>query len=128
MITEITLGGLIYHLVSVEPAIPDVMVAKNLIIKSKQHNILLGENSVRQPIIGYGYDVPLVSHATGNIDFKIGGYFQEEKPFRDIGVKLPFHEFMPVLGFEFDLPITDKVQLTTTITPLMTFTGITFRF
>ena len=128
MITELTVGGLIFHVMSLEPAIPDTMVAPNFIFKVKEHNFLIGENSVRQPIIGYGYDVPLVSHATGNIDFKIGGYFQEEKPFRDIGVKLPFHEFMPVLGFETDLPITDKIDLTTTITPLMTFTGITFRF
>ena len=128
MITELTVGGLIYHIVSVEPAIPDTMVAKNLIIKSGQHNILLGENSVRQPIIGYGYDYNLVDHATGSIDFKIGGYFQEEKPFRDIGVKLPFHEFMPVIGFELDLPINDKVDMTTLITPLMSFTGITFKF
>ena len=128
MLTELTVGGLIYHIVSVEPKIPDVMASPNVVMKFENHNILLGANSVREPIIGYGYDYNLVDHATGSIDFKIGGYFQEEKPFRDIGVNLPFHEFMPVLGFEFDLPITDKVQLTTTITPLMTFTGITFRF
>lgn len=128
MITEITLGGLIYHLVSVEPAIPDVMVAKNLIIKSGQHNILLGENSVRKPIFGYGYDVPIVSHVTGSINFKIGAYLQDEKHFNDIGVTVPFHNFMPVMGFEFNLPMSDSVALTTTITPLMTFTGVTLRF
>ena len=128
MITELTLGGLVFHIVSVEPAIPDTMFAKNLIIKSEQHNILLGENSVRKPIFGYGYDVPLISHATGNVDFKIGGYIQEEKHFRDKGVSLPFHNFMPILGFEVDMPITKNVAISTTITPLMTFTGLTFRF
>ena len=128
MITELTVGGLIYHIVSVEPKIPDVMVSPNVVMKFENHNILLGANSVREPIIGYGYDYNLVDHATGSIDFKIGGYFQEEKPFRDIGVKLPFHEFMPVIGFELDLPINDKVDMTTLITPLMSFTGITFKF
>ena len=128
MITELTVGGLIYHIVSVEPAIPDTMVAKNLIIKSGQHNILLGENSVRKPIFGYGYDYNLIDHVTGSINFKIGAYLQDEKPFNDIGVTVPFDSFMPVLGFEFNLPMSDSVALTTTITPLMTFTGVTFRF
>ena len=128
MLTELTVGGLIYHIVSVEPKIPDVMASPNVVMKFENHNILLGANSVREPIIGYGYDYNLVDHATGSIDFKIGGYFQEEKPFRDIGVNLPFHEFMPVIGFEFALPINDKVDMTTLITPLMSFTGITFKF
>ena len=128
MLTELTLGGLIFHIVSVEPQIPDVMATPNVIMKFDNHNLLLGTNSVRKPIIGYGYDVPIVRHESGNLDFKIGGYLQDQKPFRDIGVKLPFHSFMPVLGFETDFPITDNVQLTTTITPLMSFTGITFRF
>ena len=106
MITELTVGGLIFHLVSVEPAIPDVMVSPNVVMKFENHNILLGANSVREPIIGYGYDFNLVDHSTGSIDFKVGGYLQEEKPFRDRGVKLPFHTFMPIIGFEFDMPIT----------------------
>jgi hypothetical protein len=35
---------------------------------------------------------------------------------------------MPIMGFELDFPVTDNVALTTMITPLMTFSGITFRF
>ena len=128
MLTELTVGGLIFHIMSVEPAIPDVMAAPNVIMKFDKHNILLGENSVREPIVGYGYDINLVTHDTAVIDFKLGGYFQEVKPFRDRGVKLPFHEFMPIMGFELDFPISESVALTTMVTPLMTFSGITFRF
>lgn len=128
MLTELTLGGLIFHIMSVEPAIPDAMVAPNAIFKFKEHNILLGENSVRQPIIGYGYDFNLITHDTAVIDFKMGGYFQDPKPFEDKGLIMPFGHFMPIMGFEIDFPISKKVAVTTTITPLMTFTGITFRF
>jgi len=128
MLTELTLGGLIFHTLSLEPQIPDVMVAPNVLMKFNNHNVLLGENSVREPIVGYGYDFNLITHDTAVIDFKLGGYFQEEKPFRDKGIKLPFHEFMPVMGFELDFPISESVALTTMITPLMTFSGITFRF
>ena len=128
MLTELTVGGLIFHTLSLEPQIPDVMVAPNVIMKFDNHNVLLGENSVRQPIVGYGYDYHIIDHDAVKIDFKVGGYFQEEKPFRDIGISLPFHEFMPILGFDIDFAISDKVDLTTTITPLMTFTGLTFRF
>ena len=128
MITELTLGGLIFHMVSVEPQIPDVMASPNVIMKFNEHNILLGANSVRKPIIGYGYDINLVSHDSAVIDFKLGGYFQDEKPFRDIGIKLPFHSFMPVMGFEIDFPITKNIAVTTMVTPLMSFTGITFKF
>ena len=46
MITELTVGGLIFHTLSLEPAIPDVMVAPNVIMKFDNHNVLLGENSV----------------------------------------------------------------------------------
>ena len=128
MLTELTVGGLIFHIMSVEPAIPDTMAAPNVIMKFNEHNILLGENSVRAPIVGYGYDFNLVDHANGSIDFKLGAYIQDEKPFRDRGVKLPFNSVMPIMGFEVDLPITDNVAVSTTITPLMTFTGLTFRF
>jgi len=128
MLTELTIGGLIFHIMSVEPQIPDTMIAPNVIMKFNEHNILLGENSVREPIVGYGYDFNIIDHANGSIDFKLGGYFQEVKPFRDRGVKLPFDEFMPIMGLEVDLPITDNVAVSTTITPLMTFTGLTFKF
>tara|TARA_Y100000004_G_scaffold172509_1_gene209406 strand:+ start:243 stop:629 length:387 start_codon:yes stop_codon:yes gene_type:complete len=128
MITELTVGGLIFHVMSLEPAIPDTMVAPNFIFKVKEHNFLIGENSVRQPIVGYGYDFNLVDHANGSIDFKLGAYIQDEKPFRDRGIKLAFDSFMPIMGFEFDLPINKNVAVTTTITPLMTFTGVTFKF
>lgn len=128
MLTELTVGGLIFHIMSLEPKIPDVMAAPNVIFKFKEHNILIGENSVRQPIIGYGYDFNIVNHNTATIDFKLGGYFQEVKPFRDRGIKLPFEEFMPIMGLELDMPITKNFALTTVITPLMTFSGVTFRF
>ena len=128
MLTELTVGGLIFHIMSLEPKIPDVMAAPNVIFKFKEHNILIGENSVRQPIIGYGYDFNIVNHGTATIDFKLGGYFQEVKPFRDRGIKLPFEEFMPIMGLELDMPITKNFALTTVITPLMTFSGVTFRF
>ena len=128
MLTELTLGGVIFHLVSVEPKIPDVMAAPNVIMKFEQHNLLVGHNSVRKPIIGYGYDFNLVDHSTGTIDFKLGGYLQDSKPFRDIGIKVPFHTFMPIVGFEFDLPVTKNIAMTTVITPTMAFTGVTFRF
>ena len=128
MITELTVGGLIFHIMSVEPQIPDTMIAPNVIMKFNEHNILLGENSVREPIVGYGYDFNIIDHANGSIDFKLGGYFQEVKPFRDRGVTLPFDEFMPIMGLEVDLPITKNVAVSTTITPLMTFTGLTFKF
>ena len=128
MLTELTIGGLIFHTLSLEPQIPDVMVSPNFILKYEQHNVLLGANSVREPIIGYGYDFNIVNHPTATIDFKLGGYFQEEQPFRDRGIILPFNEFMPIMGFEIDFPISDSIALTTMITPLMTFSGITFRF
>tara|TARA_A100001201_G_scaffold143281_1_gene144253 strand:- start:1048 stop:1434 length:387 start_codon:yes stop_codon:yes gene_type:complete len=128
MLTELTVGGLIFHIMSVEPQIPDTMIAPNVIMKFNEHNILLGENSVREPIVGYGYDFNIIDHANGSIDFKLGGYFQEVKPFRDRGVTLPFDEFMPIMGLEVDLPITKNVAVSTTITPLMTFTGLTFKF
>ena len=128
MLTELTVGGLIFHIMSVEPAIPDTMAAPNVIMKFDKHNILLGENSVREPIVGYGYDFNIVDHANGSIDFKLGGYLQDDQPFKDRGIELAFNKFMPVMGFEVDLPITDNVAVSTTITPLMTFTGLTFRF
>ena len=128
MLTELTVGGLIFHIMSVEPQIPDTMVAPNVIMKFNEHNILIGENSVREPIVGYGYDFNLVDHANGSIDFKLGAYIQDEKPFRDRGLVLPFDSFMPIMGFEVDLPITENVAVSTTITPLMTFTGLTFKF
>ena len=128
MITGLTVGGLIYHIVSVEPAIPDTMAAPSAIIRIDNHNLLLGENSVREPIIGYGYDFNLVSHDTGSINFKLGGYFQEQKPFIEKGIQLPFHSFMPIMGFEFNMPLSKKLDVTTVITPLMTYTGLTFRF
>ena len=128
MLTELTVGGLIFHIMSVEPAIPDTMVAPNVIMKFDEHNFLLGENSVREPIIGYGYDFNLIDHANGSIDFKIGAYLQDDQTFKDKGIKLIFNDFMPIMGFEIDLPINKNVAVTTTITPLMTFTGLTFRF
>ena len=128
MLTELTVGGLIFHTLSLEPQIPDVMVSPNVVMKFENHNVLLGENSVREPIVGYGYDFNIVNHPTATIDFKLGGYFQEEQPFRDRGIILPFNEFMPIMGFEIDFPISDSIALTTMITPLMTFSGITFRF
>jgi len=128
MLTELTVGGLIFHIMSVEPAIPDVMAAPNVIMKFDEHNILLGANSVREPIIGYGYDLNLVTHDTAVIDFKIGAYLQDDQPFKDRGIKLAFNKIMPVMGFEIDFPITDNIAATTMITPLMTFSGVTFRF
>ena len=128
MLTELTVGGLIFHIMSVEPAIPDTMVAPNVIMKFDEHNFLLGENSVREPIVGYGYDFNLIDHANGSIDFKLGAYLQDDQTFKDIGIKLIFNDFMPIMGFEIDLPINKNVAVTTTITPLMTFTGLTFRF
>jgi hypothetical protein len=128
MITELTLGGIIFHTMSLEPAIPDVMFAPNAIVKIKEHNILLGENSVRKPIVGYGYDFNIVTHSTAIIDFKLGAYLQDDKPFKDRGIKLAFNDFQPIMGFEIDFPVTDNFALTTTLTPLMTFSGITFRF
>lgn len=128
MLTELTVGGLIFHIMSVEPQIPDTMVAPNVIMKFSEHNFLMGENSVRKPIFGYGYDFNLIDHPSATIDFKVGGYLQDERHFRDLGIKLPFHNFMPILGLEIDFPIGENVALTTMVTPLMTFTGITFRF
>ena len=128
MITELTVGGLIFHIMSVEPAIPDTMAAPNVIFKVKEHNFLLGENSVREPIIGYGYDFNLIDHANGSIDFKLGAYLQDDQTFKDRGIKLAFNKFMPIMGFEVDLPINKNVAVSTTITPLMTFTGLTFKF
>jgi hypothetical protein len=128
MLTELTIGGLIFHTLSLEPAIPDVMTAPNVIMKFDNHNILIGENSVRKPIIGYGYDYNLVNHPTASIDFKLGAYIQDPQPFRDRGITLAFDAVMPIMGFELDLPLNDSIAITTTITPLMTFTGITFKF
>ena len=128
MLTELTVGGLIFHIMSVEPQIPDTMVAPNVIMKFNEHNILIGENSVREPIVGYGYDFNLIDHANGSIDFKLGAYLQDDQTFKDKGIKLAFNNFMPIMGFEVDLPINKHVAVSTTITPLMTFTGLTFKF
>ena len=50
------------------------MAAPNVAMKFDKHNILLGENSVREPIVGYGYDFNIVDHANGSMNFKLGGY------------------------------------------------------
>ena len=44
MLTELTVGGLIFHIMSVEPQIPDTMAAPNVIMKFDKHNISINRN------------------------------------------------------------------------------------
>ena len=121
---KIILGGLIHHVVEVE-GIKTTQFQQNVIVKVNRYNLLAGNNSIGEPIIGVGYDVPLGST---DHNFKIGTYYQDAKGFKDIGVVAP--TFMPVLGLELNFYASDDdmIGLSQFVSPIITFTGLTIRF
>jgi len=121
MINELIIGGLVHHFTDVTP-IENTSFRYNAIAKVNDFNILVGQNSIKDPIYGFGYDIAL----TQNLDFKLGAYFQDGNKFLDYGYYVP--NVMPIIGLEFDIPLTKNIGVTTTITPLMSFTGLSFRF
>ena len=123
MITELVVGGLVHHFTDVTP-IENTSLRLNAIAKVNNFNILIGENSIKEPIYGFGYDIPV----NPILDFKVGAYFQDSSKFLDYGYVIPTGNVMPIIGLEFDIPITDNIGITTTVTPLMSFTGLSFRF
>ena len=123
MINELIIGGLVHHFTDVTP-IENTSLRLNAVVKVNEFNILVGENSIKEPIYGFGYDVPINNF----LDFKFGAYFQDSSKFLDYGYVIPTGNVMPIIGLEFDIPITDNIGITTTVTPLMSFTGLSFRF
>ena len=120
---ELLLGGLIYHIQPVPKTIERTSFQKNVIVKIDNTNILMGNNSIGKPIVGLGYDVEL----NKNVDFKIGGYIQDETEFNKKGVSIVTGDFMPIVGLEFKMALSKNVSLNTFVSPLITFTGISFR-
>lgn len=123
MINELIIGGLVHHFTDVTP-IENTSLRLNAIAKVNDFNILVGQNSIKEPIYGFGYDIPVNRF----LDFKVGAYFQDSSKFLDYGFVIPTGNVMPIVGMEFDIPITHNIGITTTVTPLMSFTGLSFRF
>jgi hypothetical protein len=132
MVNELIVGGLIHHIIyDTEMPFKATMLRSNVIIKWENRvNLLLGENSMEDGIIGIGYDVPVASHPTlGSINMKVGAYLQDDSKFEDYGIQTPLGcDVMPILGLEFNLPYNDKWGISTLITPAITFTGLRFTF
>jgi hypothetical protein len=124
MITEIIVGGLISHFASPAPGIDQFSLQPNMIVKMGSVNVLAGNNSISEPIYGAAYDFNINTYT----DFKIGGYIHDATKFNNYQVSLPFGDFMPVIGVEFNLPITDKIGFSQTVTPLFGFSGISYNF
>ena len=124
MITELILGGLIHHVVPVE-GIKTTQFQQNAIIKIDKVNVLVGNNSIGQPIAGIGYDVPI---GESQHKLKVGTYYQDATKFKEIGVVAP--TLMPVIGLELNFYASDddSVGISQFISPIITFTGITVRF
>ena len=132
MINELIVGGLIHHIMHDRSLpFPSTMLRTNVAIKWENRvNFLIGENSIGEGIVGIGYDIPIALHPTlGSINFKIGAYFQDEHEFEYRNIITPFScDIVPILGVEVNIPYNDYIGVTTTITPIITFTGIYFRF
>ena len=132
MVTELIVGGLIHHIVfATNLPFNATMFRSNVVIKwENKVNLLLGENSIREPIIGIGYDIPAAAHPTlGTINLKVGAYFQDQNKFEDLRVQTPLGcDIMPIIGVEINIPYNDRWGVSTLITPAITFTGIKFKF
>ena len=132
MVTEMIVGGLIHHIIyNEELPFNATMFRSNVVLKWENRvNLLLGENSIGEGIVGLGYDIPVAAHPTlGHINFKVGAYIQDENKFEDYGIVTPLGcDIMPILGAEIYIPYNDKWGVSTLITPAITFTGIHFKF
>jgi len=121
---ELIVGGIIHHLQPID-GIKTTQLQQNIIIKSNDINVLIGNNSVSKPIIGIGYDVPL---GKSDHNFKVGAYIQDSKEFEKVGVYAP--TLMPVIGLELNFYASedDMVGISQFISPIITFTGVSIRF
>ena len=123
MITEIILGGVVHHLISVPSQIETTAFRPNIIVKSHKINVLVGTNSIKEPIVGAALDVPF-----NKVNFKIGAYLQDNNKFEDIGVKIKVGDVMPVLAVEYTIPINKKWGITTLASNFIAFGGINYKF
>lgn len=124
MITEMIIGGMVMHIYPTPPQIKPVSFQTNIISKIEQYNFLLGHNSIGKFIYGAGYDFKV----TDNLDFKVGGYVQDRSEFENLGVYIPTGDFMPVIGFEMDIPMDKDLDLTTIVMPPVVFVGVSVNF
>ena len=124
MVDSILLGGLIMHIMPQPEPVERVSFQKNAIIKTNNINLLIGNNSIGKFIYGAGYDFKLKN----NLNFKIGGYIQDETEFNKLGVEVATADFMPIIGLEYKLYLTRNISLTNIITPLITLSGLEYHF
>jgi len=132
MITDLIVGGLIHHIVY-DKSMPfdAIMFQPNIIVKwDSKVNLLVGKNSIDDPIFGIGYDFPIAAHPRlGSINLKLGAYFQDQNKFDDLKLETPLScDVMPIFGVEFNIPYNDTAGISTILTPGILFTGIHFRF
>ena len=109
--TEIFIGGLLHHWIDTTP-VETTSFKFNAIVKVNNYNLLVGKNSINKPIYGFGYD--------------FGGYVQDSAPFIEYGYEVP--PIVPIIGLDISIPLTENVSLTTLITPLLSFTGVSISF
>ena len=119
--TEIFIGGLLHHWVDTTP-VETTSFKFNAIIKVNNYNLLVGKNSINKPIYGMGYDFKFTEY----VDFKFGGYIQDPKPFIEYGYEVP--PIVPIIGLDISIPLTENISLTTLVTPLLSFTGVSISF
>ena len=124
MITEIIIGGFLFHTFPVPKPVKQNSFQKNLIIKSGQFNFMVGDNSIGESILGLGYDFKM----SENLNFKIGGYIQDTSKFEDLGVDYLFGDLVPIVGFEYSIPINKTIGISTIITLPVIYTGLSVRF
>ncbi len=124
MITELIVGGLVTHLFPMPKQIEQTSFQANMVVKCREYNFLFGNNSIGKPIYGMGYDFYLTRH----LSFKLGGYIQDRTEFEKIDVYIPFGDFLPIVGFEWDIPLNKTHDLTTVLMPHAAFLGISVNF
>ena len=125
MVTEIILGGLIFHPYSVPSNMQQTSLQSNIIVKDELNiNYLVGHNSISQPIFGIAHDIKINDY----MNFKYGGYLQDASEFEQRNISIPVGDFMPIIGLEFNNKIADNFGIVNVITPYLTFTGISYEF
>ena len=120
---ELIVGGIVHHIRPVHN-IETTSFKRNAIIKIDRLNVMIGKNSINKPLAGLAYDYKI----SENVNFKVGGYVQDETDFNHRGVSIATGDFMPIVGFEINIPLSDRIGIDTFVSPLITFTGIKFKF
>jgi len=124
MITEMIIGGLLMHTFPTPRPVKPISIQKSIILKSNEYSFIIGDNSIGEPILGGAYSLPMVT----NVDFVMGGYFQDSQKFEEVGIEYLFGDFVPIIGIGLTFPINKTFGVSATITIPVIYTGLSVRF